>query len=74
MGEGPTVAETFQRALPHARSRRRTACYARSCETNADTEFGRRHGFGGITTFKEFQERVPIAGYEDLEPYITGAR
>jgi hypothetical protein len=39
-------------------------------ETNADTEFGRRHGFGGIATLKEFQERVPIAGYEDLEPYI----
>src|ERR671912_67031 len=40
-------------------------------EANADTEFGRRHGFGGITSFREFQERVPIAGYEDLEPYIT---
>src|SRR4029453_10404224 len=39
-------------------------------EINADTEFGRRHGFAGITTLKEFQERVPIAGYEDLEPYI----
>jgi GH3 auxin-responsive promoter len=40
-------------------------------ETNADTEFGRRHGFGGITTSRDFQERVPIASYEDLEPYIT---
>jgi hypothetical protein len=40
-------------------------------ETNADTAYGRRHGFGGITSFREFQERVPIAGYEDLEPYIT---
>src|SRR5215211_5783444 len=40
-------------------------------EANADTEFGRRHGFGGITSFRQFQERVPIAGYEDLEPYIT---
>jgi GH3 auxin-responsive promoter len=40
-------------------------------EANADTEFGRRHGFGGITSFQQFQERVPIAGYEDLEPYIT---
>jgi hypothetical protein len=39
--------------------------------TNADTEFGRRHGFGGITTFEEFQARVPISTYEDLEPYIT---
>src|SRR5215217_7498523 len=40
-------------------------------ETNADTEFGRRHGFGSIATFRDFQERVPISGYEDLEPYIT---
>jgi GH3 auxin-responsive promoter len=37
---------------------------------NADTEFGRRHGFGGIASFRDFQERVPIASYEDLEPYI----
>src|SRR6266540_6991416 len=37
---------------------------------NADTEFVRRHGFGGVTSFREFQERVPISTYEDLEPYI----
>jgi hypothetical protein len=37
---------------------------------NADAEFGRRHGFAGITTLKQFQERAPIASYEDLEPYI----
>jgi GH3 auxin-responsive promoter len=40
-------------------------------ETNADTAFGRRHGFGDIASFRQFQERVPIASYEDLEPYIT---
>jgi hypothetical protein len=40
-------------------------------ETNADTEFGRRHGFGDITSSQQFQERVPISAYEDLEPYIT---
>src|SRR6266700_2443883 len=39
----------------------------------ADTEFGRRHGFAGITTFRQFQQRVPISSYEDLEPYITAA-
>jgi hypothetical protein len=39
--------------------------------SNADTEFGRRHGFAGITTFRQFQEQVPLASYEDLEPYIT---
>jgi hypothetical protein len=38
--------------------------------TNADTEFGRRHGFGAIATFQDFQERVPISSYDDLEPYI----
>jgi GH3 auxin-responsive promoter len=42
-------------------------------EANADTEFGRHHGFAGITSFREFQQRVPIASYEDLEPYITAA-
>jgi hypothetical protein len=40
---------------------------------NADTEFGRRHGFGGVATFGEFQQRVPISTYEDLEPYINAA-
>jgi GH3 auxin-responsive promoter len=42
-------------------------------DANADTEFGRRHGFGGITTFAEFRERIPISSYEDLEPYINAA-
>jgi GH3 auxin-responsive promoter len=40
-------------------------------EANAGTEFGRRHGFGDITSFQQFQERVPISTYEDLEPYIN---
>jgi GH3 auxin-responsive promoter len=40
-------------------------------ETNADTEFGRRHGFGAIRSFGAFQERVPLSTYEDLEPYIA---
>jgi hypothetical protein len=40
-------------------------------ESNADTEFGRRHGFGAIRSFGAFQERVPLSTYEDLEPYIT---
>jgi hypothetical protein len=41
--------------------------------TNADSAYGRRHGFGDISTFRQFQERVPIATYEDLEPYIKAA-
>jgi hypothetical protein len=40
-------------------------------ETNAGTEFGRQHGFGAITSFRQFQEQVPISTYEDLEPFIA---
>ena len=41
--------------------------------TNADTAYGRRHRFGALSTFREFQEQVPIASYEDLEPYMKAA-
>src|SRR5918996_5874401 len=67
------------RSLRHFRALCRTPAQAQErllrqiLATNADTEFGRRHGFGGITTFQEFQERVPICGYQDLEPYIDAA-
>src|SRR5215212_7919556 len=40
---------------------------------NAGTAFGKRHGFSAITTFRQYQQRVPLATYEDLEPYITAA-
>src|SRR5918992_801001 len=65
------------RSLRHFHSLCRTPVQAQDgllrqvLETNADTEFGRRFGFGGITSFRQFQERVPISTYEDLEPYIT---
>jgi GH3 auxin-responsive promoter len=65
------------RSLRHFRTLCRTPVQAQErllrqiLEANADTEFGRRHGFGSIASFREFQERVPIASYEDLEPYIT---
>jgi hypothetical protein len=65
------------RSLKHFNALGRTPVQAQDrllrqiLEANADTEFGRRHGFGGITSFQQFQEQVPISTYEDLEPYIT---
>jgi GH3 auxin-responsive promoter len=65
------------RSLRHFRALCRTPVQAQErllreiLEANADTAFGRRHGFGSIASFREFQQRVPIASYEDLEPYIT---
>ncbi len=35
-----------------------------------DTAFGREHGFAGISSVREYQRRVPVRGYEELEPYI----
>ncbi|WP_353147283.1 GH3 auxin-responsive promoter family protein [Chryseobacterium sp.] len=38
--------------------------------TAQKTLFGREHDFENIRSVKEFQDRVPIADYEDLKPYI----
>ncbi len=36
----------------------------------AHTQFGKEHGFGDITSHKDFVQRVPIRDYEELKPYI----
>jgi hypothetical protein len=33
---------------------------------NRDCEYGRRHGFGGIATVRDYQRQVPIVRYADL--------
>lgn len=38
---------------------------------NAGTEYGSKHGFASITGVAEFQARVPLADYADLEPYLA---
>jgi hypothetical protein len=38
---------------------------------NADTAFGRAHGFDRIRSVADYQRRVPIARYEDYEPLIA---
>lgn len=39
-------------------------------DTAKKTLFGRTYGFENIKSVKDFQEKVPIADYEDLKPYI----
>jgi hypothetical protein len=34
------------------------------------TEYGRKYGYSSISSYKDFQSRVPIVTYEDLFPYI----
>lgn len=38
--------------------------------TAQKTLFGREHDFENIHSVKDFQDRVPLADYEDLKPYI----
>ena len=37
---------------------------------NATSAFGRHHGFAGIRTSAEYAARVPLASYDDFEPWI----
>src|SRR3954465_8999454 len=37
---------------------------------NRDSEDGRRHGFSGITTVRDYQRAVPIVRYADIAPEI----
>src|SRR5262245_65721474 len=37
---------------------------------NAATVFGRLHGFAGIESVREYQARVPVSTYTDLEPFV----
>ena len=46
------------------------AILRRLLAANADTEFGRRHGFSAIRSVNEYRERVPIRDYEGHREWI----
>ena len=56
----------FRRATRRVRAEQHTVL-RRLIEANAETEFGRRHGFGGIRTIDEYRRRVPIASFESFQ-------
>jgi hypothetical protein len=41
---------------------------------NADSAYGKAHDFGGIHSYEEFARCVPLADYEDIEPWIERIR
>ncbi len=41
---------------------------------NRNTDFGRDHGFAGIQTLADFRKRIPVAGYDRVEPYMARVR
>jgi hypothetical protein len=44
--------------------------FSRLLRTAKDTEWGRRYDYASIRTVNDFRERVPVAPYETLFPYI----
>lgn len=59
----------FTRATRRVRAEQH-AVLRRVIEANAESEFGRRHGFGGIRTIDEYRQRVPIASFESFQGSI----
>src|SRR5437016_770210 len=50
------------------------ALLRRILERQRGTAFGRDHGFGELRTALDFRRRLPVAGYEYFEPYISRMR
>lgn len=47
---------------------------SRLIHKNRDTDFGRDHGFRSISTIADFRKRIPIGGYDRVEPYMARVR
>jgi hypothetical protein len=43
----------------------------RKIQRNADSDFGRDHGFASIGSVEEYRRRQPIASYDEHHPYIA---
>lgn len=43
----------------------------RLLKDNANTEYGKKYGFGEITTLEEFKARVPFSTYDDYAPTLS---
>jgi hypothetical protein len=59
----------FRAALSRPEETQRAILF-RYLRENAQTAFGRAHGFSGIRTVEEFQERIPLSAWEDVAPWV----
>jgi sterol desaturase/sphingolipid hydroxylase (fatty acid hydroxylase superfamily) len=50
--------------------RQQRALLARILQANADTVFGREHGFERMRSERDFQQHVPVREYEALRSYV----
>jgi len=62
----------FERALRGCEAAQ-TARLRELASSNADTAYGRAHRFDSISSVRDWQDRVPIVDYDDLEPWVRRA-
>ena len=62
-------AARFHRALEHVREEQELVLQ-RLLQRNADTEFGRQHGFAAMASVRDYQERVPLRTFEEYRASI----
>lgn len=47
---------------------------ARIVERNADSDFGREHGFSRVRGYRDFAAQVPVRNYDAMRPYMDRVR
>lgn len=60
----------FRKALDRPEETQ-AAILRRYLKANAETAFGKVHRFSTIRSAREFQDRLPLSGYAEMEPWIT---
>lgn len=73
IGSGLPTWCKFQRALNRP-AETQQELLRRQLAANADCAYGRAHGFSEVKSYEDFTRRVPLADYEDLEPWIDRIR
>lgn len=66
-------ARRFHAALSHVRETQARLLFEECIRPNAETVFGREHGFGAIRSIDDFRRAVPIRTYDELLPWIERA-
>ena len=63
------AAARFRSALQHPQ-RVQAQLLRRYLEANADTSFGRKHGFARLRGVDDYRRAVALSRYEDYVPYV----
>lgn len=66
--EGQKVYRAFAETCRNAMAIN-TALLLKILADNKDTAYGRKYGFGEITSIAEYQKRVPLITYDDIKDY-----